>query len=279
MQILEIVLYSHDGRKRVLPINPGKTNIITGKSATGKSALIEIVDYCLGRRECNVPEGVIRDTVSWFGLRLQFANGQVFIARQTPQPHQLSTNRAFIEEGDVVESQAAAPAEPNTTIEAIENTLTIKSGISPNLNIPSSTDTRPPLPANIRHALFYCFQQQNDIAAKNYLFYRQYESHTPQTLKDTLPYFLGAIQENRLALEQDLARARRELRRAEQALSEANALRGDGVSKAVGLVAEARQVGLISTDDIPQALEGVVEVLRGIDKWTPETATYGDQEG
>lgn len=278
MQILEIVLYSHHGQRRVLPINPGRTNIITGKSATGKSALIEIVDYCLGRRECNVPEGIIRDTVAWFGLRLQFPTGQMFIARQTPLPHQHSTNRAYIEEGEVVESPESAPQEPNTTIESIENTLTIKLGISPNLNIPSSTETRLPLPANIRHALFFCFQQQNDIAAKNYLFYRQYETHIPQAIKDTLPYFLGAIQENRLALEQDLARARRELRRAEQLLSEAQALRGDGISKAVSLVAEARQAGLISSEDIPQALESIVEVLRGIEQWTPDSTTYAGSQ-
>src|SRR5215475_14117503 len=99
MQILEIVLYSHHGQKRVLPIKPGRTNIVTGKSATGKSALIEIVDYCLGRGACNVPEGCIRDKVAWFGLRLQFPTGQVFIARQSPPPTQQTTNKAFFEEG------------------------------------------------------------------------------------------------------------------------------------------------------------------------------------
>ncbi len=173
-----------------------------------------------------------------------------------------------------MESPATAPVEPNTTIEAIENTLTVKLGISPNLNVPSSTETRAALPANIRHALFYCFQQQNDIAAKNYLFYRQYEAFIPQAIKDTLPYFLGAIQENRLALEQDLARMKRELRRAEQLLGEVQALRGDGISKAVGLVAEARQVGLISGENIPQAFESIVDVLRNLVQWTPDTATF-----
>jgi hypothetical protein len=207
MQILEIVLYNHNGQKRVLPLNLGRVNIITGRSATGKSALIEIVDYCLGRRECAVPEGVIRDTVAWFGLRLQFASGQVFIARQAPPPERQTTNRAYIEQGEIVSSPDATPAEPNTTIEAIEETLTLKLGIAPNLNIPTTGETRLPLAANIRHALFYCFQQQNDIAAKNYLFHRQYEDFVPQSIKDTLPYFLGAIQEDRLALEQELARA------------------------------------------------------------------------
>lgn len=274
MQIREIVLYGHNGEKRILPFQIGRTNIITGKSATGKSALIEIVDYCLGRKECNVPEGVIRDTVAWFGMRLQFLSGQVFIARQTPQPSRHTTNRAFFEEGETVEIPDTAPSEPNTTIEAIEENLTIKLGISPNLHTPVIGETRLPLAANIRHALLYCFQQQNDIAAKNYLFHRQYEDYVPQSIKDTLPYFLGAIQENRLALEQELQRARRELRRAEQLLKEAESIKGDGVSKALGLLAESRQVGLIAAEGTFEELEGIVEVLNGLEKWVPESVTF-----
>src|SRR5262249_31187433 len=120
MQILEIVLYGHEGQKRVLPLNPGRANIITGSSATGKSALIQIVDYCLGRKDCAVPEGTIRETVSWFGLRLQFSSGQVFIARQNPRQGSATTNRSYFEEGSVVPSPDAPPAQPNTIIEAVE---------------------------------------------------------------------------------------------------------------------------------------------------------------
>lgn len=44
MQILSIVLYSHDGRRRIVKLSPGVVNIITGASKTGKSALIDVVD-------------------------------------------------------------------------------------------------------------------------------------------------------------------------------------------------------------------------------------------
>ena len=36
-------------------------NIITGRSSTGKSAIIEIFDYCTGNGENTVPEGVITE--------------------------------------------------------------------------------------------------------------------------------------------------------------------------------------------------------------------------
>ena len=72
MQILEIVLYSKRNQKRVIPFRTGQVNIITGDSATGKSSLSTIVDYCLGRETYLIPEGFIRKNVAWFGLRLQF---------------------------------------------------------------------------------------------------------------------------------------------------------------------------------------------------------------
>lgn len=278
MQILEIILYDRQGQKRVLPLHPGRTNIITGGSATGKSALIQIVDYCLGRSECTVPEGVIRETVSWFGLRLQFAAGQMFVARQNPPKGRTTTNRAYLEEGTIVPSPDAPPAQPNTVIEAVEDALTNKLGIAPNMNFPAPGQTRAPLAANIRHALVYCFQQQSEIASKDVLFHGQYDGWIAQAIKDTIAYFLGAIQEDRLALEQELSRARRELKRAEQLLREAEAITGDGVSKASGLYQEARQVGVVPDERIPESLEELRTRLQTIVRWTPESVSFPGSE-
>src|SRR5471030_1222823 len=91
IQLFDIVLYSNDGRQRTLSLKPGDINVITGDSKTGKSALIDIVDYCFGSGECRVPEGPIRRAVSWFGLRLQLAEGQAFVARRCPGSHAASS--------------------------------------------------------------------------------------------------------------------------------------------------------------------------------------------
>lgn len=82
LKILEIVIYSHDGRRRNLSLNVDGVSIITGASKTGKSALVDIVDYCFGSNECRVPEGPIRHAVAWFGLRLKLASGEAFVARK-----------------------------------------------------------------------------------------------------------------------------------------------------------------------------------------------------
>jgi hypothetical protein len=278
MQILEIVLYSRRGQRRVLSFRPGQTNIITGRSATGKSAISEIVDYCLGSSDCNIPTGIIRETVSWFALRLQFDNGQMFIARENPPIEQRSTNRVYMEQGDIVESPASQPTAPNTTIDALVDLLTNKIGISPNLNTPPPGQTRDSLAANIRHALLLCFQQQDEIATKRTLFHKQSENWVAQAIKDTLPYFLGAIRENQLALEQELARARRELRRAERAYREMEAVRGEGIARAAGLLAEAQTVGLVDSDDIPENFNDIIVLLRQASQWTPAEIAFPGSE-
>lgn len=53
-----IAVIDHNNNIHNVELFPG-INIITGKSSTGKSALIEIFDYCFGNSEYTVPEGAL----------------------------------------------------------------------------------------------------------------------------------------------------------------------------------------------------------------------------
>ena len=279
MQILEIILYGHNGQRRIIPLKKGRVNIITGGSATGKSALIDIVDYCLGRKKCMIPEGIIRETVAWFALKVQFADqSQLFVARENPSSGHVTTNRSYVEQADSVKTPDVPPATPNSTIETVVEMLTNKIGISPNVNMPPPGQSRSPLSANIRHALYYCFQQQNEIANKDILFHRQSEDFMSQAIKDTLPYFLGAVREDQLALEQQLQRARRDLKIAERALREADSIRGDGKTKAISLLEEAYEVGLLPRTEIPKDLQSAYLELQKAAQWTPGDITFPESE-
>jgi hypothetical protein len=100
IQIRTIALYSHDGRMRLIPLELGKVNIITGQSKAGKTAVTDIIDYCFGSKTCHVPEGVVRRNVSWFGLTLQTEKGQAFVARLVPEGDAKSSECIFIDTGD-----------------------------------------------------------------------------------------------------------------------------------------------------------------------------------
>ncbi|HEX8550180.1 MAG TPA: DUF3732 domain-containing protein [Abditibacteriaceae bacterium] len=117
-------------------------------------------------------------------------------------------------------------------------------------------------------------QQQNEVANKDLLFHRQNEPFMSQAIKDTFPYFVGAIQEDRLAKEHQLRQAKRALKLAQQSLREAEAIQGRGISKALGLIAEARQVGLMDEGSNPDNLGSCITLLTEATNWNPDSARY-----
>jgi hypothetical protein len=272
MQIKSLIIYSRHGEVREVPFKLGAVNIITGKSSTGKSAIIEIVEFCLGRSSFNVPEGVIRDTVSWYGVIYQIHDTQVLVAKPAPVGNKIFQSRVYFEEGVSVTAPPFDKLVPNSNDGAVIQALSRLVGISPNLNVPERGQSREPLEATIQHASFYLYQDQSVIASKHVLFHRQMEDFIPQAIKDTLPYFLGAVREDRLKLEQEAKNARRELKLAEREFAEAQYIGGDKARRGQSLLAEAQQVGLIPEDFVAADGQAVGAALKKVVKWRPRTA-------
>lgn len=271
MQIRELVLYGYNGKVRHLPFALGQVNIITGRSKSGKSVVGDIIDYCLGGDSCNIADGVVRDNVAWYGLLLQFEHERVFVARKNPDKGQQTTGVCYIDIGEKIEAPDNCDFSSNTNVSGIEESLTRRIGISENLNTPPEGQSRLPLAANIRHALYYCFQGQDEIAAKNFLFHHQSDDFITQAIKDTIPYFLGAISEEALTLENERSILKRKLTLEKRKLEENRNLMGGGSERAISLIGEARQAGLIdaSTQIDYQNYREMYSVLQTAMNWSP----------
>lgn len=263
-QIQDIVLYGFNKQRRALSLRLGRVNIITGASKTGKTALIEIVDYCLGSDECRIPEGVIRRSVEWVGLRLNVTDGQVFVARRLPVNGAQSSSGVYYAVGNTLELPAHSDLQQTTNLKALEGLLTAHVGIRENVNEPPSGQTRAALSANVRHALFFCFQQQSEIISQRHLFHKQSEPFVPQAIKDVLPYFLGAVSDKHVAKMQHLRHLRRALKASEKKLSEIESIRGTGLTRAHTLLAESRDLGLCQIKSLPDSWEECVYALKSI---------------
>ena len=72
-------------------------------------------------------------------------------------------------------------------------------------------------------------------------------------------------------IEQELRRAKQDLGKAERALQEANAVRGTGINKALSLISEAAEVGLISVDHLPEELDAIISLLEQAIQWAPQS--------
>ncbi|GAB3066383.1 DUF3732 domain-containing protein [Micromonospora schwarzwaldensis] len=249
MQLLAIILYSTHGRRRVLNFTTGALNIVTGESKTGKSALLDIVEYCLGRDTLQMPIGPITSTVSWYAALFELDGGRAFVARPAPDVGKASTQRAMLEFGSDLAPLEFDDLVVNADSDAVREQLGRRIGIEENLHEPPIGSSRYPLEAHIGHAALLCLQRQGEIAARDLLFHRQGDQGMAQTLKDTVPYFIGAVPRDQALKRAQLAAARRELRRAETTYRQT--LRASEAADA-GLATLWREAYALGMVDTPQ---------------------------
>lgn len=262
MQLIAIVLYHADGRTRRVDFQPGALNIVTGESQTGKSALLTIVEYCLGRSSMLVPVGPISDTVAWYAALWQLDDGRAFVARPAPARGRASTGLAMLEFGTDLDAPPLEALRVNIESRALREQLGRRIGIAENLTEPPSGSLRQPLEANIGHAALLCLQSQNEIASATTLFHRQGEQGIDQALRDTLPYFLGAVARDEAVKRAQLRDAKRTLTRLTSELERAETAAQTIDIELNALLAEARAVGLVDAAEIESRAE-LVRVLQG----------------
>jgi hypothetical protein len=273
MQILAIVIYKGDER-RIVRFKPGQINVLPGWSKKGKSSLLEIAEFCLGRTTPTYPGGEL-DVVSWFGLLADFDGTRVFFGRPAPTPGAATASSAMYSEGidDVPEASELAP---NTDARNLRKQLGRLLGI-PEDDAAAGVASLPR--ATSGQALLFCFQRQGEIANANQLFHRANEDGKPRTIRDSLPFFLGAADSDYLADQARLRDLRAAAREVERELSQVRADASQLNVRAITLLAEAASVGLIDSE--PPAGVGEREallLLRAVEQ-TERRSDEGDSGG
>lgn len=277
VQLLSLTLYNDDGRTRSVEFQPGAMNVVTGESKTGKSALLTIVEYSLGRDTMLVPVGPIADTVTWYGALWDLGkSARAFVARPAPRPGRISTQQAMLEFGGT--DLAPLPFDRlvvNTDSDSLREQLGRRIGILENLRERPPGSLQQPLEANLGHATLLCLQAQSEIANQSLLFHRQGEPFVEQALRDTIPYFLGAFPRDQALQRVMLRDARRELQRAESALRSAEVAAQTIEMELRALHAEATAVGLVA-GPLPEDRTDLVAGLSAARQAPPPPPTVRD---
>lgn len=276
MKIKSIHIYSHDGQRRDIAFRTDGLNVITGRSSTGKSALSEIIEYCMGRSTFNVPEGVIRDKVSWFAVIYEFPNEQVLIAKPTPEGGTASCSTAMQRRGPTLSAPSFAELKVNTDDNAVVSLLSRLVGIPENKIAVPDDQSRGSYDATIKHTYYYLFQKQGIVANKDQLFYRQNEQFQPQAIRDTLPILLGSSSNERYEWDAQLRAARRELKLAEKAMAQLREVADSSQQKGGALLSEAKAVGLVPQLAGEDGAEDMYKALRGVLDWKPTVVLEDD---
>ena len=264
-QIKEIILWAKkaDLPPRRLKFHKGKVNVISGKSRTGKSAVIPIIDYCLGANNCAIPVQTIRDACSWFGVIISFENNEKLLARREPGSQRI-TDDMFILEAQSIED-VPQQISKNNTADNVRRLLDEICGLS-NLDFAGGDfqggfDARP----SFRDLSAFVFQPQNVVANPDILFFKTNTYEHREKLRKIFPYILNAITPTFLAKQHELNRLQRELKRKERELNEVEEVSATWLAELRAKISEALELGLIA--NIPQGEltnEQMIQLLEGI---------------
>jgi hypothetical protein len=274
MKIKSIHIYSDDGRRRDVSFHDG-LNVITGRSSTGKSALSEIIEYCMGGSEFKIPEGVIRDRVTWYAVIYRFDGEEVLVAKPAPSPTAQSASAAMVRRGASVQAPAHSELGVNDNDDGVIALLSELVGIPENMTEVPIDNSRQSFDATIKHTWYYLFQKQAIVTNRDQLFYRQNEQFQPQAIKDTLPILLGVSGTEKFTLETQLRAAQRELRLKAKMIQQAVEAADGAENRAFGLLSEARTVGVIARDGDVSSQQ-VIDVLRTALNWKPQPVPDDD---
>lgn len=186
-----IIIFNKNGDKRVVPLKQG-VNLITGESKTGKSALVEIIDYCLCSTRCTIPKGKITDFSYLYTLVMCIGENTYVIARYN-----------WDDGGKMHISKEAADFEP----ENVELSYFVGKQELPYKDVKSEIECALGLfvtnmitdadqqgkKASLRNMVSYLFQHQNLMASKFALFYRFSDFYKRKDVIDQFPVFAGMI--------------------------------------------------------------------------------------
>ena len=264
MTIRRVLLWPKDEQHevRVLDFEPGKINLLTGRSRTGKSAVTYIVDYVLGSGKCAIPVGDIRRTVAWYGLVLDLGDGQLIVAREEPRGRVESGNY-YMDERELV----SVPARPtkNTNRDAFKNRMNLLAGL-PSLGFDVEATGagflgRP----SFRDMAAFNFLPQHIVANPYTLFFKADTTEHRQKLRTIFPFVLGAVTAEDLLAEHEHAELERQLRRLQAQLERRERAADAWKAEALGLHGRALDLGLLPPDTPrPESLATCIRDLMGI---------------
>lgn len=210
--IHEIGVIDKSGKKHPVQFNKG-LNVVTGKSSTGKSALIEIFDYCFGSDENTIPKGVITISAAIYYVALQVNNQDIVIARKPD-----ISSKAFFRSGDEYNTEAIQLQYFDSAyfmltkdfkkhlrdlfldIDDVDESLVARAIRKKKSATPS-----------IRSFTSFMLQHQNLVANKHALFYRFDEKEKRDQVIDHTKIFLGLVDQKYFILSQERERLTGEL--------------------------------------------------------------------
>ncbi|QUJ68860.1 DUF3732 domain-containing protein [Photobacterium sp. GJ3] len=196
-------------------------NVITGKSSTGKSALMEIFDYCFGSSDFTIPVGEITNKSSVYFVIFKLKNSFLVLAREP------KSKKVFIRDVDCI---SIVDDEPIFPVDFFEKKYFLPltdfnkelggyfgldiTDVDVNLDDITYRRKKSASPT-VRSFTSFMLQHQNLIANKHAVFFRFDQKEKRDQVIEHIKIFLGMADQDYFLLNQELNMLRGEVRKVE----------------------------------------------------------------
>lgn len=255
----EIGVIDKKGNKHPVNFKAG-LNVVTGKSSTGKSALIEIFDYCFGSGENTIPKGVITTSAAIYYVALAVNEQDMVIARDPDIATKAFFRRVEAFNTTEIDRDYFNPSYFRPLgefkkhlrgffldIDDADESLAARANRRFNQKAPTPS---------VRSFSSFMLQHQNLVANKHALFYRFDEKEKRDQAIEHTKIFLGLVDQKFFHLRQDQERLNAEMRRLERQ-KETNKRTSESYKQKVGPVL-SQLYALMGFKDDPLSLDKVL---------------------
>ena len=259
-RILHIGVLDVQGQVHGVSLQDG-VNIITGRSSTGKSALIEIFDFCFGSSDFTVPVGVITECADIYFTVMKVNDSALVLARRSKD------TRAFLkEELDIKRFEKVENLDIHYFVDDYFSPLSdflkelkryfgvIVTDIDEDLATRGWRGVKSSTPS-ARSFTSFMLQHQNLVANKHAIFYRFDQKEKREQAIDHLKIFLGFVDQNYFIKSQELNVLLQEQRLLERSLPRREGVKETAKNKLLNALREYEAIsGKILIDDLDNAV-------------------------
>lgn len=266
IQIEKILLHRRGGVDTAMfKFETGKINLISGKSAKGKTSFIDTTDYALCSKECKIDKH-IRRVVDFVGVALLINGSRHLFARHVPYESDKGmlcyhSELNATDDDFTVENFTPKTGVSNVKMLAVLNRL-IGADVAEELSATGATKH-----LSIRPLMDIVSQEYGVISDEDHLFRNVADPFVKRTLIDWVPYVVGIRTTDgmRARIERDDAEARHDKLLRE--LTNARALSERWIIELDIEFEQCRKLGILGADEkFPEGIEGYVLAFREIKK-------------
>jgi len=183
----KLVLWLDNNEKRELLFKPNKVNVITGGSNTGKSAILQIIDYCLFASTSKISESIINENVLWYGINIYINDKNYTICRKCLRKGIVSQDYYFSSSGEIPYMPTA-----NSDEKTIKSLLETEFGIDHNVTIPFGGKVlKSGSKISLRYFLIFTTISEDIITNSSVYFDKQTEARYREALPRIFDLALG----------------------------------------------------------------------------------------